>query len=166
MVMCLSNGWKGVGGFIMWFEGVQGDFRVIPTQLRSQRYNALAKTNENKINTPSWCWSTRTGDHPWIRHENFRTKILAPTLNNCDWQSGNSILALTCLESDQELNTTVIEDSFLFPTVIYTSRYDKWFKNYEFLNISQAAVSLCWQTGTTWENCIFDHWGINISENL
>jgi hypothetical protein len=30
-----------------------------------------------------------------------------------------SILALTCLESDQQPNALVIEDSFLFPTVIY-----------------------------------------------
>jgi hypothetical protein len=30
------------------------------------------------------------------------------------------ILALTCLESDREPNTIVIEDTFLFPTVIYT----------------------------------------------
>jgi hypothetical protein len=36
----------GGGGFPMWFKGVQGAFRVIPTQLRSQRYNALEETNE------------------------------------------------------------------------------------------------------------------------
>jgi hypothetical protein len=35
-----------------------------------------------------------------------------------------------------------------------------------FFNIGQAAVSLCWQTGTTWENYIFGHRGITISENL
>jgi hypothetical protein len=71
-----------------------------------------------------------------------------------------------CLESDGEPNTIVIEDSFLFPTVIYMPWYDKQFKSYEFWNISQAAISLCWQSGTTWENCIFDHRDIIISENL
>jgi hypothetical protein len=58
-------------------------------------------------------------------------------------QSENSILALTCQKSDQEPNAIVIDDSFLFPTVIYTNRYDKRSKSYEFLNISQAVVSLC-----------------------
>jgi hypothetical protein len=58
-------------------------------------------------------------------------------------QSENSILALTSQKSDQEPNAIVIDDSFLFPTVIYTNRYDKWSKSYEFLNISQAVVSLC-----------------------
>jgi hypothetical protein len=81
-------------------------------------------------------------------------------------QSENLILVLICLESHQEPNTIVMEDSFLFPTVIYTSWYDKQSKSYEFLNISQAAVSLCWQTETTWENCIFDHRDIIISGNL
>jgi hypothetical protein len=81
-------------------------------------------------------------------------------------QSENSILVLTCLESDQETNKIVIEDSFFFPTVIYTTRYDKRFRSYVFSNISQAAVSLCWQTETIWDNCIFDHRAIIISENL
>jgi hypothetical protein len=69
-------------------------------------------------------------------------------------------------KSDHDPNIIVIEDSFLFLTVIYTPWYNKWSKSYEFLNMSQAAVSLCWKTGTTWENCIFDHRGIIISENL
>jgi hypothetical protein len=30
-----------------------------------------------KINAPSCWWSTMTGVHPWIRQENFKTKILA-----------------------------------------------------------------------------------------
>jgi hypothetical protein len=55
-------------------------------------------------------------------------------------------MVLTCLESDWESNTIVIEDSFLFPTVICTSWYGKWFRSYEFLNISPAAGSLCRQT--------------------
>jgi hypothetical protein len=55
---------------------------------------------------------------------------------------------------------------FLIPTIICRPWYDKWSKSYEFLNISQVAVSLCWQTGTTWDNCIFDHWGVIISGNL
>jgi hypothetical protein len=50
--------------------------------------------------------------------------------------------------------------------VIYTPSYDKRSKSYDFFNISQAAVSLCWQTGTTWENCIFNHRDIIILENL
>jgi hypothetical protein len=50
--------------------------------------------------------------------------------------------------------------------VIYMPQYNKRSKSYEFLNISQAVVSLCWQTGTTWENSIFDHRDIIISENL
>jgi hypothetical protein len=45
-------------------------------------------------------------------------------------------------------------------------QYNKWYKSYEFLNISQAVVCLRWQTGTTLENYIFDHQGIIISENL
>jgi hypothetical protein len=64
---------------------------------------------------------------------------------DCKQQSENSILAWTCLESDREPNIIVIEDSFLFLTVIYTSWYSKRFRSYEFLNISQTAVSLCWQ---------------------
>jgi hypothetical protein len=74
-IRCLSNGRKGVEGFTTWFKGVQGAFRVIPTQLRSQRYNALEKINRNKINTPSWCWNTTIGVHLWIHHENFKTKF-------------------------------------------------------------------------------------------
>jgi hypothetical protein len=69
-------------------------------------------------------------------------------------------------ESEEESHTRVIEDSFIFPTVIYTNQYHKWSKSYEFLTISQAAVSLCRQTGNTWENCIFDHQDFIISENL
>jgi hypothetical protein len=34
-----------------------------------------------KINDPSYCWSTTTRSHPWIRQENFKTKISAPPLN-------------------------------------------------------------------------------------
>jgi hypothetical protein len=67
---------------------------------------------------------------------------------DCKQQSENSILVLTCQESDWEPNTIVIEHSFIFPTVIYTSRYGKRFRSYEFLNNSPAAVSLCWQTET------------------
>jgi hypothetical protein len=59
-----------------------------------------------------------------------------------------------------------MEDSFLFPMVIYTSQYNKQSKSYEFFNISQAAVSLCRQIETTWENYIFDHRDIIISGNL
>jgi hypothetical protein len=59
-----------------------------------------------------------------------------------------------------------MEDSFLFPTVIYTSQYNKQSKSYEFFNISQTAVSLCWQIETTWENYIFDHRDFIISGNL
>jgi hypothetical protein len=50
--------------------------------------------------------------------------------------------------------------------VIYMNWYDKRSKSYEFLNICQAAVSLCWQTGTTWGNYIFDHRDVIISGNL
>jgi hypothetical protein len=85
---------------------------------------------------------------------------------DCEQQSENSIMVLICLESDQDPNTIIIEDSFFFPMVIYMPLYGKQSKSYEFLNISQTAVSLCWQTGTIWENCIFDHWGIIISENF
>jgi hypothetical protein len=152
----------------MLFKGVQSAFRVIPMQLMSQRYNALVETNGNKIIALSWCWSTTTGVHPWIHQENFKQKFWHRRWIwlDCKQQSENSILALTCLESDWEPNTIIIEYSFLFPTVIYTLWYDKRFRNYKFLNIGQAAVILCWQTATTWENCIFDHRGIIISENL
>jgi hypothetical protein len=47
-----------------------------------------------------------------------------------NWRPENSILVLTCLESDQEFNTIVIDDSFLFPTVICTSWYEKRFRSY------------------------------------
>jgi hypothetical protein len=30
----------------MWFKGVRGGFRVIPTQFRSQKYKASVETNE------------------------------------------------------------------------------------------------------------------------
>jgi hypothetical protein len=80
-IRCLSNGRKGAGGFTMWFKWVEGAFRVIPTQLRSQRYNALVETNKNKINAPSWCWNSMIGVHPWIHQENFKMKILAPSPN-------------------------------------------------------------------------------------
>jgi hypothetical protein len=33
------------------------------------------------------------------------------------------------LESDREPNTIVIECSFLFSTVIYTLRYNQWFRS-------------------------------------
>jgi hypothetical protein len=65
---------------------------------------------------------------------------------DCEEQSENSILVLTCLESDWEPNIIVIEDSSLFLTVIYMSWYSKCFRSYEILNLSQTAVSLCWQT--------------------
>jgi hypothetical protein len=50
--------------------------------------------------------------------------------------------------------------------IIYMNRYDKRPKSYEFLKISQATVSLCWQTETNWDNYIFDHRGVIISGNL
>jgi hypothetical protein len=63
--------------------------------------------------------------HPWIHQEIFKTKISDIDVKSdldCEKQLEKSILALTCLESDLEPNTIVIEDSFLFPTVIYTSQ--------------------------------------------
>jgi hypothetical protein len=47
---------------------------------------------------------------------------------------------LTCLESDHDPNTIVIEDSFLFPTVIYTSRYRKRFRSYGHWKLEEASV--------------------------
>jgi hypothetical protein len=41
-----------------------------------------------------------------------------------------------------EPNTRVVEHFLIFPTVICTPQYDKRSKSYEFLSISQAAVSL------------------------
>jgi hypothetical protein len=69
-------------------------------------------------------------------------------------------------ESDLDLNRKDIDKFLIFPTVINTHWYNKQSKSYEFLNINQGAVSLCWQTGTTRENCFLDHRGIIISENL
>jgi hypothetical protein len=46
-------------------------------------------------------------------------------------------------ESGQDINGTIVEKFPFFPTVIYTPLYDKRSKSYEFLNISQAAVSPC-----------------------
>jgi hypothetical protein len=66
-------------------------------------------------------------------------------------QSENSILVLTCLESDWEPNTIVIDHSLLFPMIIYTNLYDQRSKRYEFLNIRWAAASLCWQTRAIWK---------------
>jgi hypothetical protein len=79
-----------------------------------------------------------------LQNENFwhRRQIWL----DCEQQSENSILVQTCLEYDREPDTIIIEDPFLFPTVIYTPGYDTRSKSYEFLNISQAAVSQCWQT--------------------
>jgi hypothetical protein len=65
-------------------------------------------------------------------------------------QSVSANLGLLWGKSDLEPDTRVVEHFLIFPTVIYTPRYDKRSKSYEFLNISQAIVSLCWQTGTTW----------------
>jgi hypothetical protein len=73
---------------------------------------------------------------------------------DCKQQSISANLGLLWGKSDLEPNTRVIEHS-LFPTVIYTPWYDKRSKSYDFLNISQATISLCWQTEITWENCIF-----------
>jgi hypothetical protein len=88
---------------------------------------------------------------------NLQTKILVIDVNS-DLTTTSSQKTLNMEpfwgKYDHEPNTIVIEDSFLFLTVIYTPRYDKQSKSYEFLNISQAVVSLRWQTGTTWENCI------------
>jgi hypothetical protein len=38
------------------------------------------------------------------------------------------------LESGEESNTYIIEYFFLFPTVICTPQYDKWFRSYAILN--------------------------------
>jgi hypothetical protein len=120
-IRCLSNRWKGAGGFTMWFKGVQGVFRVIPMQLRSQRYNALVETNVNKINAPSWYWNTMIGVHPWIHQENFKMKILAPTLN-LTW--------LRAAVSKCKFGTALKE---IWPR----SKYDKWSMSYDFLSFSE-----------------------------
>jgi hypothetical protein len=80
MITCLSNGQTG-GRVTMLFKGVQCAFRVIPTQLRSQRYNALVETNENKINAPSQCWSLRQVPIIESTKKTSKQKFLTPTSN-------------------------------------------------------------------------------------
>jgi hypothetical protein len=77
---------------------------------------------------------------------NLQTKILVIDINSDLITTSSqkiSNLEPFCRKYDHDPNTIVIEDSFLFPTVIYTPRYDKRSKSYEFLNISQTAVTLC-----------------------
>jgi hypothetical protein len=68
---------------------------------------------------------------------------------DCEQQSENSILAQTCLEFDREPNTIVIEYSFLFLIVIYTSQYGKRFMSYWF-----------WSWPDDWNSCAEQTWAI------
>jgi hypothetical protein len=81
-------------------------------------------------------------------------------------QSENSILALTCLKSDWEPNTIVIEDSFLFPTVIYMPWFDKWFRSYAILKLAGRLEFLCWVDLAIWEFYPFESSPSTISEKL
>jgi hypothetical protein len=41
------------------------------------------------------------------------------------------------LESDLEINIKDIDNFLIFPTVISTPRYDKWFRSYDFLKLTR-----------------------------
>jgi hypothetical protein len=70
---------------------------------------------------------------------------------DCEQQPKNAKPGLLWWKFNMEPNTRIVKHFLIFPTVICTNWYDKQFKSYEILNISQAVVSLCWLTGTTWE---------------
>jgi hypothetical protein len=87
-----------------------------------------------------------TGGHPQIHQENFKTKILA-LISNLTWLHNiykYHILMPLQPESDLDLNRMDIEKFVIFPTVICTSRYDKWFRSYEILKSAKLLKFLCW----------------------
>jgi hypothetical protein len=43
--------------------------------MRGSTPSCERRTPRYKINTPSCCWNTTTGVHPWIHQENFKTKF-------------------------------------------------------------------------------------------
>jgi hypothetical protein len=70
------------------------------------------------------------------------------------------------MEPGQNINRTIVEKSLIFPTVIYTPRYDKRSKSYEFLTISQGAESVLTDRSNLGKNYSFDHRDILIPENF
>ncbi len=113
---------------------------------------------------PSWIYG-----HSWILQEDLKWRFFLALASNLTWLCNHykyQVLMPLQPESDLELNIKDIEKFLIFPTVTHNPWYEKRSKSYEFLNISQAAVSQCWQTGATWENCMFDHRCLLIPENL
>jgi hypothetical protein len=150
-----------VGGLITSHEGNHYGFWVggLITSHEGNHYGYM-------MNTTSCCWNVV------IFESANKTSKTKTSLNcrqiwlDCKQQSENAKPGLLWWKSNLEPNTRVVEHFLIFSTVICAPRYDKWSNSYELLNISQAAISLCWQSGTTQENCIFDHPSIIISENL
>jgi hypothetical protein len=96
--------------------------------------------------------------HAWIlpmqpKHDfKYRHQIWL----NCEWQSENAILVLKWLESDKDLITRDIECFLLFPKVICTLLYDKWFKIYVILKLAGLLEFCSEQICIVWEIWTFD----------
>jgi hypothetical protein len=68
------------------------------------------------------------------QNKNFDTDVNSDLIVNSSQKTSN--LESTWLESDQDLNTIVIEYFLIFPTVTCTPRYDKRFRSYDFLKLT------------------------------
>jgi hypothetical protein len=85
-----------------------------------------------------WACSIRYPDLKWKCWHRRRICL------DCEQQLDNAILVLMRVESDQELNTSIKEYFLIFPMIICTSRYNKWFRFYEILNSAGLLEVPCW----------------------
>jgi hypothetical protein len=76
-------------------------------------------------------------------NNSITTEKIRKTLSGPYSQYNLSVFVPLRMEPGRNINRTIVEKSLRFPTVIYTPQYDKRSKSYEFLYISQGAVSPC-----------------------
>jgi hypothetical protein len=81
-----------------------------------------------------------------IRHQDIKWKCWHRRQIWLDYeqQLDNAILVLMRLESDQVINTSIIEYFIIFPLVICTPQYSKRFRSYEILKSVRLLEHLCW----------------------
>jgi hypothetical protein len=128
---------------------IKGNSRIWP---KAQPYKEFKDRPRKLAET---CWKGSCLNLPtWPKHDfGYRCQICL-TVN-----SSQKIvnLRLTCLESDLELNTKIIEDFLSFSMAIHMPSYNQWFKSYELWKLAGLLKFDSGQKCVTWVIRSLDH---------